>query len=196
MLMREPVTCPVMIIMYHSQQCQLGPWPSITGLSCSHSPHYIEKDLWEAAWDISTQSVRNNSYLLCFWLSLSLSLFTYLFIYWVMRTDLPSGCERLLNCLLQVLTQSHPVHLFPAQEPRSSGAGPAHLHPSSSSLLLLSKLSLKNLIQVYPLPPHLTLYHSDFLLYLFSLFPKISLQTALSWLPWAWDTEGAPPPGP
>lgn len=81
MLMREPVTCPVMIIMYHSQQCQLGLWPSITGLNCSHSPHYREKALWEAAWDISTQSVRNNSHLLCFRCSLSLFLFTYLLSY-------------------------------------------------------------------------------------------------------------------
>lgn len=115
-----------------------------------------------------------------------------------MRTDLPSDCERLLSCLLQALNQSHPVHRFPAQEPRSSGAGtvPLHCsslpweHPSSASLLL-SNLSLKS--QVYPWPWHLTLYHSYFLLHLFSLVPKVSFQTVHSGLPWAWDTQSSDP---
>lgn len=70
MLVREPVTCPVMIIMYHSHQRQLGPGPSITGLRCSQSP--LHKGPLRAAWDMSTQSVRNNSHLLCFWCSLYL----------------------------------------------------------------------------------------------------------------------------
>lgn len=69
MLVREPVTCPVMIIMYHSHQRQLGPGPSITGLRCSQSPLHREGPLG-AAWDTSTQSVRNNSHLPCFWRSL------------------------------------------------------------------------------------------------------------------------------
>lgn len=196
--MTVPVTCPVMIILYLSEQHQLGlvqaslAWAAGSPLF-SPFPLHREKGLWgQLGEGVSPQSTWNHSPLICFWLSFPL------------KDRLSLDHERLLRCLFWAFSLKISCVSLPYWSPGTLVVGqclctaPLCTMNISPTFLPLPpppsrlNLSLKSQIRVSPLPWQPTWYHSDFL---FSCFPEMSLQTVLTWLPWTWDPQETPPLG-